>query len=165
MLWRGWIALIAAVKRLPWGASAEDEIMRFAKQGACGLFVASALVAAASTSAAAEERFSLKPLDGGFVRLDTQTGHTSICTGTLEALVCRSAPDERAALDAEIVRLTADNERLKAASGGLPSAKVEFNLPSDAEVDKAMTFLEKLVKRFRSMVDDLHRDPGNQTPL
>ncbi len=122
-----------------------------------------------SAPASANEAFTLKPVDGGFVRMDVATGHITTCSGTIDALVCRSAPDERIALETEIDRLTAENLRLQAAAKaggtGLPSAKVEFTLPSEAEIDKAMTFFEKMVKRFKSIMDDLSKEPGNATPL
>ena len=123
----------------------------------------------ANGPASANEAFTLKPVDGGFVRMDVATGHVSTCTGSIDAMVCRSAPDERIALETEIDRLTAENLRLQAETksgvAGLPSAKVEFTLPSEAEIDKAMTFFEKIVKRFKSIMDDLSKEPGSTTPL
>jgi hypothetical protein len=131
----------------------------------CGLATACAPVLAAET-----EAYVLKPIDGGYLRLESSTGRTSTCTGTAENLVCRSTPDERAALDAEITRLIDENRLLKTEidankAGGTPTAQVELKLPSEAEVDKAMSFLERIVKRFKSMIDDLQKEPGSQTPL
>jgi hypothetical protein len=59
-------------------------------------------------------RYTLSPIADGVLRLDTRTGVVSTCTnnnGT--GWACYSVPDERAALDAEIGRLEADNENLK----------------------------------------------------
>ena len=48
------------------------------------------------------------------LRLDTRTGAVSTCTNSGTGWACYTVPDERTALDAEIGRLQADNEKLKA---------------------------------------------------
>lgn len=57
-------------------------------------------------------RFTLSPVPEGFLRLDTRTGAVSTCSNR-GGWACRLVPDERAALDAEIGRLQADNRKLK----------------------------------------------------
>ena len=60
-------------------------------------------------------RYALSPIADGVLRLDTRTGAVSTCTnnnGT--GWACYAVPDERAAMDTEIGRLEADNEKLKA---------------------------------------------------
>ena len=59
-------------------------------------------------------RYALSPVTDGVIRLDTRTGDVSTCTNTGTGWACYAVPDERAALDAEIGRLQADNEKLKA---------------------------------------------------
>jgi hypothetical protein len=58
-------------------------------------------------------RYALSPVADGVIRLDTRTGAVSICTDAGTGWACYAVPDERAALDAEIGRLQADNERSK----------------------------------------------------
>ena len=58
-------------------------------------------------------RFAMSPLPDGVMRLDTRTGDVSICSNTGTGWACYAVLDERAALDAEIGRLQADNEKLK----------------------------------------------------
>jgi hypothetical protein len=58
-------------------------------------------------------RYALSPVTDGVLRLDTRTGAVSTCTNSGNGWACYSVPDERAALDAEIGRLEADNEKLK----------------------------------------------------
>ena len=59
-------------------------------------------------------RYALSPVADGVIRLDTRTGAVSTCSNTGTGWACYAVPDERAALDAEIGRLQADNEKLKA---------------------------------------------------
>src|ERR1700716_1699825 len=59
-------------------------------------------------------RYALAPVADGVIRLDTRTGTVSTCTNSGGGWACYAVPDERAALDAEIGRLAADNEKLKA---------------------------------------------------
>src|SRR3954454_836719 len=58
-------------------------------------------------------RYALSPLADGVLRLDTRTGAVSTCNNSGAGWACYAVPDERAALDAEIGRLQADNEKLK----------------------------------------------------
>jgi hypothetical protein len=58
-------------------------------------------------------RYALSPVTDGVIRLDTRTGAVSTCTNTGTGWACYTVPDERAALDAEIGRLQADNEKFK----------------------------------------------------
>lgn len=58
-------------------------------------------------------RYALAPVPGGVARLDTRTGAVSTCTDKGSGWACYAMPDERAALDAEIGRLQADNDALK----------------------------------------------------
>ena len=63
-------------------------------------------------------RYALSPVADGVIRLDTRTGAVSTCSNCGAGWACYAVPDERAALDAEIGRLQADNEKLKSATGG-----------------------------------------------
>ena len=70
-------------------------------------------VAAQSMADGENGRYVLSPVADGVVRLDTRTGAVSTCTNTGAGWACYAVPDERAAFDAEIGRLQADNERSK----------------------------------------------------
>jgi hypothetical protein len=69
--------------------------------------------AAQSVPDAEKGRYALSPVVDGVIRLDTRTGAVSTCTNSGTGWACYTVPDERAALDAEIGRLQADNERFK----------------------------------------------------
>ena len=69
---------------------------------------------AQSTPDTENGRYALSPVADGVLRLDTRTGAVSTCNNSGAGWACYAVPDERAALDAEIGRLQADNEKLKA---------------------------------------------------
>jgi hypothetical protein len=72
------------------------------------------LAAAAQTMPDTENgRYALSPVSDGVLRLDTRTGAVSTCSNTGMGWACYTVPDERAALDTEIGRLQADNEKFK----------------------------------------------------
>ena len=94
-------------------------------------------------------------------------------------------PDERAALDAEIGRLQADNEKLKKELASrepvvagkieepMPKSdslkksepkiadgerKIEIPLPSDRDMDRMMSFLERAWRRLIEMANRVQKD-------
>ena len=131
-------------------------------------------------------RYALWSAADGVVRLDTRTGAVSICNNSSGAgWACYTVPDERAALDTEIGRLQADNEKLKAQlaareptitgkieealpkSDSLKTAepkvadggrKIEIPLPSDQDMDRMMSFLEKAWRRLIEMANRVQKD-------
>ena len=130
-------------------------------------------------------RYALSPVAGGVIRLDTRTGTVSTCTNTGAGWACYVVPDERAALDAEIGRLQADNEKLKAELAAreptvtgkidepLPKTdslkkaepkvadgerKIEIPLPSDRDMDRVMSFLEQAWRRLIDMANRIQKD-------
>lgn len=107
-------------------------------------------------------RFTLSPVPGGVMRLDSRTGKVSICRQKGEAWACEAAADDRAAYEQEISRL---QEKVAKLEGQLRTGdKTEMKLPSDADVDKAMTFFENILRRFKSMIENLQReDSGKRT--
>ena len=72
------------------------------------------LVVPALAQEAEKGRYTLVPMSGGFVRLDTHTGVVSHCENKGSGWACYVLPEEHAALDKEIGRLQAENEKLKA---------------------------------------------------
>jgi hypothetical protein len=142
-------------------------------------------------------RYTMSPTAEGVLRLDTRSGALSSCSKSGAGWACYAVPDERAALDAEIGRLQADNERLKAelatrgpvASGktdealpksdksepgvadpkaikpnpGAPKTaeserRIEIPLPSDQDLDRMMSFLERAWRRLVDMANRMQKD-------
>jgi hypothetical protein len=131
-------------------------------------------------------RYALSPIADGVLRLDTRTGAVSTCNNSSSAgWACYAVPDERAALDVEIGRLQADNEKLKSelaarepvVTGKIDEAlpksdslkkpepkvaegerKIEIPLPSDRDMDRMMSFLEKAWRRLIEMANRVQKD-------
>jgi hypothetical protein len=115
-------------------------------------------------------RYTLVVVDDGFIRLDTQSGEISRCTGDPDKLTCRLAADERLAYIGEIERLegriddlekrTARLESTGTATNRAPamSRNQDYGLPSDEEIDHALGVTDKIFRRFFGMVRDLRKD-------
>ena len=141
--------------------------------------------AAASMPDTENGRYALAPVADGVLRLDTRTGAVSTCNITGTGWACYAVPDERAALDAEIGRLQADNEKLKTELAAreptvpgkidepLPKAdslkkpepkvaegerKIEIPLPSDRDMDRMMSFLERAWRRLVEIANRMQKD-------
>ncbi|MDK4729304.1 hypothetical protein [Rhizobium phaseoli] len=97
-------------------------------------------------------RFQLEKSGDHFVRLDRQTGAMSICQDKDGALVCHMAADERAAYEDELDRLSQRVTKLE--QGGL----VQRALPSDAEIDRSISIMEKMMKSFMGMVKEFQTE-------
>lgn len=121
----------------------------------------------------ANGRYSFSPIEGGQLRLDTRTGEVSSCSAKPAGWACNVVPDERKALEAEIGRLQADNAALKKdlLGRGLPlpggikpgqgeaSADLTVKLPSDAEIDRALSILEKVWRRMVGIMQSTPPSP------
>jgi hypothetical protein len=124
-----------------------------------GSAVPSAAVAGSTDPGTSGGRFVLAPTPNGVMRLDTETGVVSLCTVVNGAPECRAGTDERSAMESEIARLTRENAELKARPGN-PPASVTAKPPSDEDVDRALSMMEKFVRRMMQiMKSDESGDP------
>jgi len=94
------------------------------------------------------ERFSMTPAQGGFLRLDKQTGVVSFCTVEAGQSVCRAGPDERAALEKEVAELKRENAELKAGRELSQNPGVASPLPKEEEFERALSFAERFIRRM-----------------
>jgi hypothetical protein len=142
-------------------------------------------VAAQRMPDAENGRYTLSPVTNGVIRLDTRTGDVSTCTNNGTGWACYAVPDERAAMDAEIGRLQAENEKLKTelaeressvagkTDEALPKAdslkpsgpkvtdgerKIEIPLPSDRDMDRLMSFLQQAWQRLVETASRMQKD-------
>ena len=125
---------------------------------AIAMSLAALTTAAAETGDARQQngRYSFNPVADGVLRLDTRTGQVSECSRSDAGWACKLVPDERSALEAEIARLQEENARLKkellARGPPTPGAPdPELKLPSDADVDKVISYLENVWRRLIEM--------------
>jgi hypothetical protein len=157
-------------KRLIECVVSERKTMRLFALALTLSFAASAVASAQTAMPDSENgRYSFNPVADGVLRLDTRTGQVSHCSRSDAGWACRVVPDERSALETEIVRLQAENATLKKellARGlqvpGVPGQskpdEPELKLPSDAEVDKVVAFLEKVWRRLVEMGRNVQRE-------
>ncbi len=86
-------------------------------------------------------RYTMSTTPDGVIRLDTRTGAVSTCNNSAgSGWACYAVPDERAAMDAEIGRLQAENEKLKAQLASRDhsiSGKIDEPLPKDQALPKS----------------------------
>jgi hypothetical protein len=133
------------------------------------LAFAFASAAAADTADNSVGRFTMSPVDGGFLRLDKQTGAVAMCARTGTAWGCTPVEDHTpAAAEMELSKLEQENkdlkDRIKALEetletkpplNGPPGGKVQ--LPTDQEVDQALDYLERVYKKVRDRMKDLDK--------
>ena len=138
-------------------------------------------------------RYTMAPVDGGFVRLDSQTGTMATCRKVGADWTCEDMRDDGARLRAELDRLAAENAALKAENrrledtflgtgpgpgrdgerrpdgpGDRPGDKPAFKLPSEQDVDGAFSYLQGMIKKFREKLDEIdktHPKDNKGTPL
>ncbi len=105
-------------------------------------------------------RFTLEKTADGYVRMDKTTGEMSICVQQSDQLVCRSAADDRVAMEDEIARLDGRLTRLEEKFAATEQSGLLSNstLPTDEEFEKSMTLMEKFFRRFMGVVKDLNED-------
>ncbi|NWG25731.1 MAG: hypothetical protein HXY30_15170 [Pseudorhodoplanes sp.] len=125
-----------------------------------------------------DARYSFSKIDEGFLRLDRQTGQVSLCSRKALGWACETVADERAALEGEIARLQTQNAALKKEliSNGLalpgatapgsserPAGSLELKLPSQADVDRVVSFMEKVWRRLIDSVNNLQKEMSGRT--
>lgn len=145
------------------------------------------IIAGASALSAADERagrYTMTPAEGGFLKLDTETGAVSLCRKSGDAFVCNLVPDseqklvkENEALKSDLKRLKDDIKQLEEIAGlgepkpgdGPPSeprpgGQGKLQLPSEKDVDKAFDYFEAMMKKLKERLKRLEESqkPGTQ---
>lgn len=158
--------------------------------GASLLGTVAAIALHAATASAADEpgRYTMSPTEGGFVRLDRETGAMSMCSGKEGSWTCVPMGDAEGKLKAEIDRLAAENKRLEAETkrladgSGLPDPGAsdarpdgaapdtgppggKIDVPTEKDVDKLFDYMEGMIKKFRERVERLEKENRPGTPL
>jgi hypothetical protein len=138
-----------------------------------GLAVSSMAWGQAAAPQSDDKRYTFNRVDEGYLRLDGATGQVSICAQRPAGWACQAVPDERAALEAEIARLQAENAAVKkeliarnlplpgTVKPDAPAANPDeprLQLPNDADLNKVMNFVEKVWRRLLDMIATIHKD-------
>jgi hypothetical protein len=126
-----------------------------------------------------DPRFTFNRVENGFLRLDGRTGQVSLCSRDAAGWACRAVADDRAVLEGEIARLQGENARLKkeliAKNLPLPGTtdgpeqrrgqgeEPRLQLPSDADINRVVTFMEKVWRRLVEMIVTLQKDMQNRS--
>lgn len=122
-----------------------------------------------------DNRFTMTPTEDGFLRLDSQTGSVSVCSRKDGNWGCSVVADDRIALQDKIDKLSKENSELRAQvkeleefidseiPGNAESSKEKpgLQLPNEEDVDKALGFIENLLKRFKDMAERLKEDDSS----
>jgi hypothetical protein len=140
-----------------------------------------ASAARAQTPDNEDTRYQFNRVEDGYLRLDLKTGQVSLCSRRNIGWACVTVPDDRAAFDGEIARLQGENAALKKAMldrglplprGITPDAPVargdrdmnrDLKLPSNADIDRMMTAVEKVWRRLVDMLMGLQKDLMKKT--
>lgn len=137
--------------------------------------VAMASVASADTAVEAKGRYTMTPVDGGLMRLDTETGAVALCTRKSDAWACEpvkdgtGVSDDRAKLEAENKSLKERIKKLEDLAASLPPLDPNTpneapggitKLPTEEEVDKALDYVERMFKKFRDRIQKFEQQPG-----
>lgn len=153
---------------------------RVASLAALALFAAPALAQTPQildeAPASDNGRYAMQQTPEGFLRLDTRTGKVSLCTVKDAAARCALAADERDAYDREIATLKAERDAARAggkfaqqdkpaadAPGADKSAGSGPRLPTDAEIDRTLSVMEKIWRGMNKIIgEDAPAQKGGQ---
>jgi chromosome segregation ATPase len=146
---------------------------------ATGLIVCLVALAILPAAACAEDetggRYTMSPTEDGVVRLDKQTGAMALCRKRDDAWACESMDDNQSALADEIDKLRAENKSLKDQVQHLeetlrlgenqsdaPSPGTKLALPSEADVDKAFDYFERMLDKLHERMKKLEEKHGGK---
>lgn len=132
-----------------------------------------AAMSPAATPPVATSGFIMQPVEGGLMKLDTRSGNMSFCSLRGAAWVCEAVPEDRTALEAEIVRLQARIAELEKGRAGVPDimappadkdAGPDAPMTEEARkrLDEALDVAEHAFRRFMEMVNRLRGEEAGQ---
>jgi hypothetical protein len=154
---------------------------------AVGLLLGSAAAQAQERTQERPGRYVMNPVEGGFARLDTETGAMAVCkpqAGTPAAWSCQPMADAAVDTQAQARRLETENKDLRAEvkrmedllglNGQKPKGDEKqaeerpggrgLALPSEREIDQALSYMERMVRKFHDTMKRIEGDKKS-TPL
>jgi len=148
---------------------------RYATRLIVGMVALAILPAAACAEDETGGRYTMSPTEDGVVRLDTQTGAMALCRRKDEAWACENMEDSQRILMRENDKLRAKNKFLKdqveqlEGTLGLgenqsdaPSPSTKLVLPSEADVDKAFDYFERMLDKLHERMKKLEEKHGGK---
>jgi hypothetical protein len=97
-------------------------------------------------------RYQLQPVTGGVVRLDTATGELTLCRADAGKLACDPGATTGSATDLASLKARVDALERQSASAGK-----DAGMPSDAEVDRGLSIMEKFMRRFMGLAREMEQ--------
>lgn len=105
-------------------------------------------------------RYAFNRVDGGYLRLDNQTGQIAMCSPHSVGWACQAVPEDRAALDKEIARLQDEVASLKSELAALrqppPRPPADLTPPMADKSEDAVKLREDL-ERARVAIENAWR--------
>jgi hypothetical protein len=146
---------------------------------ALAMLLSAGLSTAGLAAGEAGGRYTMSPTKDGIVRLDTQTGAMALCRRKDDKWACEDMDDSQRALMSEIDKLQAENKSLKDQVDHLeetlglgenqtgdhaqaPSPGAKLVLPSEADVDKAFDYFERMMKKLHERMEKLEEEHGRK---
>jgi hypothetical protein len=105
---------------------------------------------------AASGRYMMTPVDGGFLRMDTDNGVVSHCAKKSAGWSCETVTDDYRALQQENEALRREMTQMRRdGTGGGTDAKAErkLELPSEEDIDKAIGKFDKYIRKFKDLIE------------
>ncbi len=133
------------------------------KQTVLTIMVAGTLFVFSDPASAENGRYTMTPTKDGILKLDTRTGAVSLCSRSPKGWSCNSVDSNDRNSRSRIRELEEENAQLRAQlkeaqRGAMPGEGGKIDIPSEEDVDKAMDFMERLLHRFKGMVEDLKKE-------
>lgn len=149
--------------------------------GLAGALIATVLASTAWAQDSRPGRYTMHKSDDGFVRLDTETGAVALCQKSGTQWRCSrmddgttasttSGTDEAGRLKRENAELKAEIKRLDELLGlrssrkEVAKQKPNFRLPTEKEVDTALNYFERMLKKFQERLKRLEKNSEPAAP-
>lgn len=117
-------------------------------------------------------RYTMTPIDDGFVRLDTRTGEMAVCKQSGGQLTCEPMEDQAKEQQEQLAQLRKENEELQQEVKRLelmlnmpgqnetepPTSN--FTLPTEKQVDEALDYFENIMRNIKERLERLEKGTG-----
>jgi hypothetical protein len=170
------------IRRESAGNREESHMRNTIMTGGCAMLALAFWFGPASAAGETPARYTMSPAEGGgFVRLDGETGQMALCQRRDTEWSCREMSEPSGGLSQEVERLRTENQKLKGeirqmedimlgdkqGEGGAKGDRrggLEFKLPTEQDLDSAMSYAQRMLRKFREKMREIDQDQKG-TPL